>query len=84
MVDTLAAEYGWTIGDILDLTIIQAAALLEQIGFRKHNEYAAQAALHGHKVKMKEKFTPTRKLSDKEAEAADAGMAKILEQIKAG
>ena len=84
MVDAFSSEYGWTLNEILDLTMLQASTLLEQIGIRKHNEYAAQAGLHGHKIKMKEKFQYAQKLSGKEAEDADAAVAKVIEKIKAG
>ena len=83
MVDTLAAEYGWTIETILSLTFVQVVAILDQISVRKHNEYAATAALHGHKMKMKEKFLPKKiELSDEETATVEADMADIYKNMQ--
>jgi hypothetical protein len=35
------------------MTLIQINEMLECAAIREHNEYAAQAALHGHKIKTK-------------------------------
>ena len=57
---------------------------LRYIDVRRHNNYAMQAALHGHKIKLKG-VTPQvqeKGFSDEESAAADRAMKKAMMRMK--
>lgn len=66
------------------MTMRQLHFCLKHIDIRKHNNYSMQAALHGHKIKMRgiqSKLEP-EKFTDKENDRADRAMKKAIQRMK--
>lgn len=62
------------------MTLREIHIALKYIDTRKHNNYAMQAALHGHKLKLKGASTkePETSFTKEESEAADRAMQKAM------
>lgn len=90
MFDRLASSYGYTPDEIFNLTLIQINSMLECAGVREHNDYAAQAALHGRKVKTRSLQSLDLMRNAKKQQAKDevdydkidAEMSKMMQDIK--
>lgn len=66
------------------MTLRDIVFALRYIDTRKHNNYAMQAALHGHKIKLKD-ATPQKKdqeseFTDEESVAAEKAMQKAMQR----
>lgn len=71
----VAAEYGWTIDQFLDLTGRQLQVILESIGVRRHNDFGLQSTLHGHRfeqIHISEARAMDMSLTEEEQAAIDA------------
>lgn len=62
------------------MTLREIHIALRYIDTRKHNNYAMQAALHGHKLKLKGPSTQKQEtsFSQEESAAADKAMQKAM------
>ncbi len=49
----IASEYGWTFEQILNLSEKEVIQACECIHVRRHNNFVAQASLHGKKLAIK-------------------------------
>ena len=75
--DSIASEYGYTWEQFVSMTYKLLNHCLEAIAKRNHNNYAAQAALHGLKMDLYKRVKP---VSEKVLDQARSEAYKLLQQ----
>jgi hypothetical protein len=82
----LAREYGYTVDQIERMTFRQVSYMLSRADVRKHNEFVAQASLHGAKLPLKhlEVEHEVNAFDDVSAQKAERAMEKAVERLRMG